>query len=233
MTNSVGWNEVKADGRPVGLKDDQLIQYKLDHDPLVYGPERASELAWDRPVGEGRITAFRRVGPVAAPIAVGDINGTERGSGARANGGKPPMELIPAGIVADYLKHLQNAPQPSMCDVLGAMKWLGEFQMGRAGKDALHRALACLDHDDKILEEIAAVFDYGRKKYNAWNWARGMAWSIPIGCAMRHLITMGPFAAEVDAESGLPHRGHVGCNLVMLLWFVEYYGEGDDRPRLP
>lgn len=64
----------------------------------------------------------------------------------------------------------------------------------------------------------------------AWNWAKGMAWSVPIACAARHLMAM--LAGEVlDAESKLPHRGHVFCNLVMLFTYASTFVEGDDRPK--
>ena len=33
-----------------------------------------------------------------------------------------------------------------------------------------------------------------------------------------------------DPESNLPHIGHVLCNIVMLLVYIETFPEGDDRP---
>lgn len=77
--------------------------------------------------------------------------------------------------------------------------------------------------------DCALVFDYGRKKYAEWNWAKGMAWSIPLACAVRHLLAI-LRGEENDPESGLPHRGHVACNLVMLAQYEATYHEGDDRP---
>ena len=56
-----------------------------------------------------------------------------------------------------------------------------------------------------------------------------MAWSIPLACATRHLIAM-INGEEIDPESGLPHRGHVYCNICMLLTYAETFVEGDDRP---
>ena len=79
------------------------------------------------------------------------------------------------------------------------------------------------------LEDCARVFDYGRKKYAAWNWAKGMEWSIPYECLLRHMAAW--FNGEDnDPESGLPHLGHAMCNLVMLSTFARTYREGDDRP---
>jgi hypothetical protein len=110
-------------------------------------------------------------------MAVGDVESTERGSGARFNDGKVPLDLIPLSA----------------------------------------------------LIECARVFDYGRKKYAAWNWAKGMDWSVPYGCLLRHMAAW--FDGEdSDPESGLPHLGHAMCNLVMLSTFARTFREGDDRP---
>lgn len=111
-------------------------------------------------------------------MSIGDINSTEKGSGARYNAGKPDYSLIPMHLLAD----------------------------------------------------TARVFTYGSHKYKAWNWCKGMAWSIPFACLMRHSFAW--FRGEkLDPESGLPHTAHMACNLLMLIHFESYYLEGDDRPK--
>lgn len=109
---------------------------------------------------------------------VGDVNSTERGSGARYNAGKTRYGLVP-----------------------------------------LH-----------LLKPAADVFEYGSRKYAAWNWAKGMNWDIPYECAMRHLDAWYR-GEDLDPESGLPHLGHVMCNLIMLVHFSSHYAEGDNRPK--
>jgi hypothetical protein len=109
--------------------------------------------------------------------SIGDVNSTEKGSGARYNGGKPDMSLIP------------------MC----------------------------------TLEDEARVWEYGKRKYAAWNWAKGMDWSVPFACAMRHMAAW-QRGEENDPESGLPHLAHAMCNLRMLTLYSTTYREGDDRP---
>jgi len=153
--------------------------------------------------------------------AVGDVNSTARGSGARYNAGKTPIELIPLRVIAEHrIAYDGHSPET---DTLLA---LARFQEGGTAADLLD-AITLIFPEWK---ECAAVFDYGRKKYAEWNWAKGMNWSIPIACAARHLI-FGLMAGEdVDPESGLPHRGHFLCNIVMLLTFIRTYPEGDDRP---
>jgi hypothetical protein len=79
-------------------------------------------------------------------------------------------------------------------------------------------------------EDCARVFDYGRRKYADWNWAKGMPWSAPFACLMRHMAAW-QRGEELDPESGLPHLGHAMCNLVMLSTFARTYREGDDRAK--
>lgn len=111
-------------------------------------------------------------------MPVGDLDSTDRGSGARFNDNKPALDLIP-----------------------------------------LH-----------LLESTARVLDYGRHKYATWNWAKGMPWSVPYGCVLRHLSAW--YRGETnDPESGESHLAHVMCNLLMLLAYEENYQEGDDRPK--
>ena len=79
------------------------------------------------------------------------------------------------------------------------------------------------------LEDEARVWMYGKEKYAAWNWAKGMAWSVPFACAMRHLAAW-QAGEDIDAESGQPHLAHAMCNLRMLTLYSKNYLEGDDRP---
>lgn len=108
---------------------------------------------------------------------VGDVNSTERGSGARYNSGKPDFSLLPLFT----------------------------------------------------LEEELRVWEYGKKKYAAWNWAKGMPWSVPYSSLMRHLSAW-QAGEELDNETKLKHLAHAMCNLRMLMLYSETYTEGDDRP---
>lgn len=82
-----------------------------------------------------------------------------------------------------------------------------------------------------LLEDTNRVFAFGAKKYEAWGWTKGMPWSVPYECAMRHLAAWYR-GEDIDPESGLPHLGHVMCNLVMMTHFVEAFPEHDDRPTM-
>jgi len=156
-------------------------------------------------------------------ITVGDLNSTERGTGARANGGKPAVELIPYRVIAENVLRRLPPADPKRPTAL-ALLALGRFQE-RGAADDLHDAIDALGAS---WEDCAAVLEYGRRKYAAWNWARGMPWSVCLGCAGRHCLAI-LRGEEADPESGLPHRAHVLCNLVFLLHYVKHYSEGDDR----
>lgn len=161
-------------------------------------------------------------------MAVGDVHSSARGSGARFNDGKPPLELIPLELVAHSFRHAERKT-PLHIPVFEALHSVGLFQVGGGGEHLAH-AVRALDFDGEAWTECARVFDYGRAKYAAWNWAKGMPWSVPIGCIGRHALAMLAKGETTDPESGLTHRGHLMCNLVMLQSYLSTYPEGDDRP---
>lgn len=168
---------------------------------------------------------------------LGDLSSAEKGSGARFNKGKTAVELIPLWIpAATHLAVCSRPPTRAVgseglysSEALREMlSLLCDFQIRQAEGQALLDILALLGMD--VWKDCADVFDYGRRKYAEWNWAKGMSWSAVVGCAARHLL-FGMLAGEaLDKESGLPHRGHLACNLVMLLTYIGSFPEGDDRP---
>lgn len=107
---------------------------------------------------------------------IGDVNSTEKGSGARYNSGKPDLTLIPLITLYDEAK----------------------------------------------------VWEYGAKKYARNNWQKGMNWSVPLACALRHLAKF-QAGEDLDEETGLPHIAHAMCNLRMLTLYAKTFPEGDDR----
>lgn len=160
----------------------------------------------------------------AATNGIGDVNSEQKGAGARYNAGKIPLELIPLRIIAEHSEHTGGCARYDA--EIAALFALARFQEGGGIPDLLD-AINCIG---AAWDECADVFTYGKTKYAEWNWAKGMPWSVPIACAARHLL-FGVMSGEVnDKESGLSHRGHFLCNIVMLLTFVRTYPEGDDRP---
>lgn len=154
-------------------------------------------------------------------MSVGDVNSTERGSGARFNDGKPPLHLIPAGVLALWETATCGGQDVREDDASDFLDQLASWQKGQTAAGELLKFVSL-----KGLEEAAFVFAYGAQKYAAWNWAKGMPWSVPLGCILRHHLTP---RAE-DEESGRLHWGHVVCNIIMLVHFEDHYPEGDDRP---
>lgn len=151
-------------------------------------------------------------------MPVGNVDSIERGSGARFNDGKPDLSLIPPRWL----------PSSGTVQLELHLALHGLMTRGIVGYDMLyswfHTHMKLHSHD------CARVFEYGRHKYAAHNWMKGMAWSIPIACALRHADALWNRGEENDPESGLPHIGHILCNLVMVLYYIEHYPEGNDLP---
>lgn len=80
------------------------------------------------------------------------------------------------------------------------------------------------------MEGEARVWAYGANKYKAWNWMKGMDWSVPYACMMRHMAAW-QRGEEVDPETGESHLDHAMCNLRMLRYYTDFYKEGDNRPK--
>lgn len=169
---------------------------------------------------------FATTAAEAALRGIGDINSDAKGSGARFNTGKVPYELLPLGVLVKWLRAFSGNRGPAF-QVIEALA-TGQTGHEYGLRSALLRATG-YEAELDAFADAARVFDYGRKKYAEWNWAKGMAWSIPLACAIRHCLAI-LSGEENDPESGLPHIGHVKCNLLMLLTFAETFPEGDDRP---
>lgn len=84
-----------------------------------------------------------------------------------------------------------------------------------------------------LLKNTADVLTFGAEKYSPWNWARGFPLSTIIGCMKRHIAAI-ERGEDIDPESGLPHAGHLGCNLVFFEHVMKLIEAGhkdlDDRP---
>lgn len=155
-------------------------------------------------------------------MSIGDINSDKKGTGARYNEGKAPMDLVPISILAQHwYKRLGMTPE------VHALVCLGGYQESGMVDD-LYTALSVLGIG--TFREAAHVFKYGLGKYAPWNWAKGMPWSVPLACAVRHLLDILEKGETLDAESGRHHHGHVACNILMLIHYHAFYPEGNDLP---
>lgn len=86
--------------------------------------------------------------------------------------------------------------------------------------------------DPLAMEGLAAVLTFGAKKYNAWNWLKGIEYSRLIGAMKRHLseIEKGNY---IDPESGEPHIDHLGCCWMFLSGQMARGSKMDDLPFGP
>lgn len=166
-------------------------------------------------------------------LAVGDVGSEEKGTGARALGeGKNPLQWIPVRFWLDYFMSIAFQTQrdtgmesSEIGHLLSCVQALSEFQEGKGTGKELQRQLG-----PELMIEACKVFEYGASKYKAWNWMKGMSWSVVVGCALRHMKAM--FEGELlDQESGLSHTGHFACNIIMLATYDVTYQAGNDFPK--
>lgn len=147
---------------------------------------------------------------------IGDINSEERGTSARYNDGKTQLEYIPMRLlVGRYAK-----PDTIHKDI-GLL--MAQFEEGE--DSAIFNLFDIID-----LKHTCDVFAFGAKKYKAHNWMKGFPWSSVIASFKRHWIAIA-IGEEIDPESGLPHSGHMGCNVTFLAQFTRTWRSGDDRPN--
>lgn len=188
----------------------------------------------------GPITLTDYVKPAKPAPAIGDLSSTEKGTGARYNGGKTPYELIAWGAFAGGLFAGNN--EDARRNVRSALTSLGLFQAGGDARDLkevlMYTAAAADLSMVELASETARVLEYGKLKYTEWNWAKGMSWQSVIACCARHLLGtpehrgMWDEPRGIDHDSGRMHAGHVGCNVLFLQQFMLTYREGDDRPKI-
>ena len=81
---------------------------------------------------------------------------------------------------------------------------------------------------NSLIYAVSKCFEYGAKKYAKDNWRRGMNWSIPYNCAMRHMMKFWE-GEDLDEETGLSNLYHVACNVAMLIEYIKTCPELDDR----
>lgn len=81
-----------------------------------------------------------------------------------------------------------------------------------------------------LLDGEQKVWEFGARKYTAFNWRKGMPLSQPYNALLRHLFAyMG--GEDNDPESGLSHLDHAACCLRMMQNTAKYYPQHDDRSK--
>lgn len=98
------------------------------------------------------------------------------------------------------------------------------------------------EHYNDAIRELVKVFTFGKEKYAAWNFLKGMDWSKCIGSLKRHLdaYEQGKMLDyDSDCEdckkgscknhSNLHHLAHVAWNALCLTSYYKYAPQFDDR----
>lgn len=82
--------------------------------------------------------------------------------------------------------------------------------------------LSYVDQDSFM--DTADVLDFGSQKYARDNWRKGLPVTEIIDSLERHIagLKRGEF---LDPESGLPHHGHIGCNVMFLSHVMRQHPE--------
>lgn len=76
--------------------------------------------------------------------------------------------------------------------------------------------------------KVAQVMTFGRQKYGADNWRKGLQWTRYLAASLRHIFAyLG--GEDKDPETGISHLAHAVCDLMFLLEFEETHRECDDR----
>ena len=66
-----------------------------------------------------------------------------------------------------------------------------------------------------MLEEVVKVLMHGKKKYTAWNWAKGIDYTRLLNASLRHIQAI-QRGEDKDPETGILHSAHAVCNLLFL-----------------
>jgi hypothetical protein len=81
------------------------------------------------------------------------------------------------------------------------------------------------------LMEVGRVFEFGKQKYDANNWRKGIKYERLLSAADRHLKKYcSHLHSDMDDESSINHVAHAIANLLMVLQFdLEKRNDLDDR----
>lgn len=81
----------------------------------------------------------------------------------------------------------------------------------------------------EAMDEVAAVWTFGQRKYAAFNWraGNGFVWRRPVAAALRHIYAW-LRGEDLDPESGLSHLAHAICCLSMVITYAKI-GKGEDN----
>lgn len=80
----------------------------------------------------------------------------------------------------------------------------------------------------EMTDAYVRVAEFGAKKYEAWNWSKGLSRVQLLGSLLRHTFSY-LRGEECDVESGLKHTDHILWNAVTLVHNVHWNLEDGRR----
>lgn len=174
--------------------------------------------------------------PKQVTADIGSYESDEKGSAARACGGKTAWAFMPLCQIAMTMEALKTS-QKEPVQLSELTNSLGWFQARGQYSDALRILVTGfrylmqeLDTDfNGACEAVIRVWEFGAQKYERHNWMKGLPWSQVLESAQRHVMWMHQGQA-LDDETNEHHGAHFLCNAMMLVHYVDYYPEGNDLP---
>ena len=105
----------------------------------------------------------------------------------------------------------------------------GQNQGRKADEGKLPWALLPFD----AIKQVVEVLHFGKKKYDARNWEKGIDYDRCFSAAMRHMTAWWEGETN-DPESKLHHLAHAICCIMFLLAFeLRAMFDFDNRPNQP
>jgi Domain of unknown function (DUF5664) len=138
----------------------------------------------------------------------------------RHDAGKPDMSLV------DFLALTAVAPMRD--GITMALRRLQNYEDAPPALRDRHLIVSAMrelaDTDQAAAwADCARVMAFGAEKYGCDNWRRGMPFARVKAAIGRHALAVYS-GQENDAESGLPHRSHILCNLMFLYRYHDMLG---------
>jgi hypothetical protein len=82
----------------------------------------------------------------------------------------------------------------------------------------------------KALEPMVRVLMFGAKKYDAFNWQKGLSYTEICESLLRHVHAFLE-GEDNDKESKIEHIGHIMCNAMFLSFMFLFRKDKDDRHK--
>ncbi len=149
----------------------------------------------------------------------------------------PKIQASTAESVEQYMQayamQIHEADKSGKIDAADALRYMLKSEQSQGKKFDSHKPDMSL-LSSIALFKVAEVMTFGKQKYSANNWRKGLAYTRLAAAALRHIFSwLG--GESLDPETGCSHLAHASCCLMMLLEFETTRQDLDDRykPEAP